>query len=100
MDELVGGLRAVAHRQRGVHVELARLAGPGNQVVDRDLAQRVARALRLPRVTLHEAPVGAADLRNRLTVEKWTTSSTSMLSSDSPQRTTGSFNMSSQFVIC
>ena len=40
VHELVGRLRAVAHRQRGVHVELAGLADPGDQVVDRDLAQR------------------------------------------------------------
>ena len=66
VDELVGGLRAVAHRQRGVHVELAGLADPRDQVVDRDLAQDVAGALRLARVALNQPAVRPADLGNRL----------------------------------
>jgi hypothetical protein len=42
--ELVGGLRAVAHRQRAVHVQLAGASDTRDQIVDRDLTQQVARA--------------------------------------------------------
>ena len=66
VDELVGGLRAIAHGERGVHVQLAGPADARDQIVDRDLAQRVARALGLARVALDQSAVGAADSGNRL----------------------------------
>ena len=65
-DELVGRLRAVAHRQLGVHVELAGFADAGDQLFDRDRAERFARALRFLDVALNEAAVGSADTRDRL----------------------------------
>src|SRR4029079_11784466 len=65
--ELVGRLRAGPHRQRGVHVQLARLADPGNELLDRDLAQDVARPLGLACVALNETTVRATHSRNRLT---------------------------------
>ena len=49
-----------------VHVQLAGSTDTGDQVVDRDLAQRVAGALRLSGVTLNQPAVGAADAGNRL----------------------------------
>ena len=47
-------------------VELAGLADHRDQLVDRDLAQHVARARRLAHVALDQAAVGAADLGDRL----------------------------------
>ena len=64
--ELLGRLRSVAHRERGVHVELAGGADARDQIVDRDLAQGLARALRLAHVAPDQAAVRAADARDRL----------------------------------
>ena len=67
VGELVGGLRAGPHRQRGVHEQLASLADLRDQIVNRDLAQDIAGALRLARVALNQPAVRPADLGNRLT---------------------------------
>jgi hypothetical protein len=64
-DEIVRRLRAVAHRQRAVGVELAGGAGARDQFVDWNLAQHVARPLRLPHVAVHEPGIGAADFGDR-----------------------------------
>jgi hypothetical protein len=54
------------HRERGVHVELARLAGANDQLLDGDLAQHVTSTLRLAHVTPDQPGIGAADRRDRL----------------------------------
>ena len=64
--ELVGRLAAVAHRQRGIHIQLARLAGARHQLGDRNLAQHLTRPRRLAHVALNEPAVGAAHARDRL----------------------------------
>ena len=64
--ELVRRLRAVAHRQLGVGVELAGLRHARDEIVDRDPPQRIARRLRLAHVALDHAAVGAADLGDGL----------------------------------
>ena len=66
MNERVRRLRAVPHWQFGRRVQLTRLAGAGDQLVDRDLAEDVPRPLRAAHVALDHAAIGAADLRDRL----------------------------------
>ncbi len=65
--ELAGSLGAVPHRQRSGHVLLASDGDARNQIVDRHLAQRVAGALGLAKIAVDQAPVGAAEARDRLT---------------------------------
>ena len=61
-----------------------------DQLVDRDLAQHVARALRLAHVAPISPPLARLTFAIGSPVEKWTTSSTSMLVYGWPQRRTGS----------
>ena len=78
-DELVGRLRAVAHRQRPVRVQLAGLADAGDEVVDRDLAQRFARARAFRMSRCSRPPLARLTRATGSPSQKCTISSTSML---------------------
>ena len=65
-DEFVRRLRAVTNRQGRVHVQLASLARPADQFVDRDVTQHLACARRLAHVALNQPAVRTAHVRNRL----------------------------------
>jgi hypothetical protein len=58
------------HRQRGVHEQLASLADLRDQIVNRDLAQDIAGALRLARVALNQPAVRRLTLAIGSPVEK------------------------------
>ena len=66
MHEIVRRLRAVAHRQRAVLVQIGRLAEHRDQLAAGELLQHVAGLLRLPHVALDDPAAGLADLGNRL----------------------------------
>ena len=59
-------MRAVAHRQRAVLIEIGRLAEHRDQFVGRKAEQGVASLLRLPHIALDDPADRLADLRNRL----------------------------------
>ena len=62
-----GDLRAIPHRKRGVHVELARTTDARDQIVDRNLPQGLARLVGFPCVALNQPAIGSTDTGNRLT---------------------------------
>jgi hypothetical protein len=64
--EFLRRLLAVAHRQRGVEIEVGRLLDPFDQVVAGDRPQHLARPLAEPHVALEQARVGLRDLGDRL----------------------------------
>ena len=61
-----GRLLAVAHRQRGVQIQIGGLLHHPDQLADRNLGQHVAGALRVAHVAAEQAGVGLADLGQRL----------------------------------
>ncbi len=70
VGKLVGALRAIAHRERRVHVELARPADARHQFVNRNLAQHLARACSLPHVALNQSAIRTADAGDGLAGRK------------------------------
>ncbi len=70
MDEIVGRLRAVAHRQRAVLIQIGRFAKHGNQLATWNCPQRIAGLLRCAHVPLDNPAAGLADGRDRLARRK------------------------------
>ena len=66
VHEIVRRLRAVAHRQRAVLVEIGRLAEHRDQLVGRKAEQGIASLLCLPHVALDDPADRLAHLGNRL----------------------------------
>ena len=66
MDKIVGRLGAIAHRQRGMLVEIGRLLDPLRQLVNGNAAEYLARSIGLAHVALNDPAIRLTHLRDRL----------------------------------